>query len=265
MKYLQKLLNLSKRQQLVGVVMVLSTGVFFIEYFYGIQLLIASFGLSIATVLFLILILRKDIQGTFFWPILILPFFYSMAFPFFYTLVPERLLTRLLVTGLYAFGLYSLFLTQNIFAVSGIRTINLLRSARIVSFVITLLVYYFLIDFIFSLRFPALIMPLIIFPVTFLMNVQSLWSYSLDRAQFQQIIVSSLFTSVSILQLCYVLVLWPVNASIYSLFLTGIFYTYSGLSHAWIEKRLFKGILWEYVWVGFISVLFLIIFSKWGI
>lgn len=245
--------------------MILSVGVFFIEYFYGIQLLLASFGLSVATVVFLLFILRRDIQGTFFWPILILPFFYSMAFPFFYTLVPERLLTRLLVTGLYAFGLYSLFLTQNIFAVSGIRTINLLRSARIVSFVITLLVYYFLIDFIFSLRFPALLMPLIIFPVTFLMNVQSLWSYSLDKTQFQQILVSSLFTSLSILELCYVLVLWPVNASIYSLFLTGIFYTYSGLSHAWIEKRLFKGILWEYVWVGFISVLFLIIFSKWGI
>ena len=88
----------------------------------------------------LIFILRKDIKGNFVIPTLILPFFFTLAFPFFYALVPERLLSRLLITLIYAFGLYSLFLTQNIFAVSGIRTINLLRSARIVAFVLTRLV-----------------------------------------------------------------------------------------------------------------------------
>jgi hypothetical protein len=66
------------------------------------------------------------------------------------------------------------------------------------------------------------------------------------------------------IELAFALSIWPVSASIYAIFLTGIFYTYSGLSHAWLEKRLFKGILWEYVWVGVLSVLFLLVFSKWG-
>ena len=213
----------------------------------------------------LLLILRKDIKGTFFAPILVLPFFFSLAFPFFYALVPERLLSRLLITLIYGFGLYSLFLTQNIFAVSGIRTINLLRSARIVAFVITLLVFYFLVNFIFSLRLPVLLTPLVIFPLAFFMNIQSLWTYSLDTTQVRGIALFSVCIALCIVQLAYVLILWPVNASIYSLFLTGIFYTYSGLCHAWLERRLFKGILWEYIWVGFISVLFLVIFSKWGV
>lgn len=262
---LTKLLQFNKRQKFVLAVILLSGGVFISEYFTDIKLLFVSLFLALATDFLLYFILRKDIKGTFFLPILVLPFFYTLAFPFFYTLVPTRLISRLVITILYSFGLYSLFLTQNIFAVSNIRTINLLRSARIVAFVVTLLVFYFLVNFIFSLRLPILLTPLFIFPVSFFLNIQSLWTYSLDVAQLKSVALFSAFIAVCILQLSYVLIIWPVNASVYSLFLTGIFYTYSGLCHAWLDRRLFKGILWEYVWVGFISVLFLVIFSKWGV
>lgn len=265
MHTLLRLVQLNKRQKFVFAVLLLSLGVFLSEHFSGIRLLVPAALLAVVTDLLLLFILRRDIKGTFFAPILVLPFFFTLAFPFFYALVPTRLLSRIIITFIYAFGLYSLFLTQNIFAVSSIRTINLLRSARIVAFVITLLVFYFLVNFIFSLRLPALITPLAILPLSFLMNIQSIWTYSLDTTQVKTIFLFSLAIALSILQLSYVLVLWPVNASIYSLFLTGIFYTYSGLCHAWLERRLFKGILWEYIWVGFISVLFLVIFSKWGV
>jgi hypothetical protein len=265
MERVLRILKLNKRQKFVVAVLILSSGVFMSEYFTGIKLTLSAIGLAIATVVMLLFILRQDIKNTFFGPILVLPFFFSLAFPFFYALVPERLLSRLIITAIYAFGLYSLFLTQNIFAVSGIRTINLLRSARIVAFVITLLVFYFLVNFIFSLRLPVLITPLAILPLSFFMNIQTLWTYTLDTTQVRAIALFSAIIAISILQLSYVLILWPVNASIYSLFLTGVFYTYSGLCHAWLERRLFKGILWEYVWVGFISVLFLVIFSKWGV
>lgn len=265
MDRLLHVLQFNKRQKFVVAVLLLSCGVFLSEYFTGIKLALSALGLAIATDLMLLFILRKDIKNTFFGPILVLPFFFSLAFPFFYTLVPERLLSRLIITIIYAFGLYSLFLTQNIFAVSGIRTINLLRSARIVAFVITLLVFYFLVNFIFSLRFSPILTPLAILPLSFFMNIQSLWTYSLDTTQVKAIAIFSAIIAISLMQLSYVLILWPVNASIYALFLTGVFYTYSGLCHAWLERRLFKGILWEYIWVGFISVLFLVIFSKWGV
>jgi hypothetical protein len=265
MKTLLRIMQFNKRQKFVVAVLLLSLGVFMSEYFSGIKLLSSAVLLAITTDILLLFILRKDIKGTFFAPILVLPFFFTLAFPFFYTLVPTRLISRLIITFLYAFGLYSLFLTQNIFAVSGIRTINLLRSARIVAFVITLLVFYFLVKFIFSLRLPVLLTPLAILPLSFLMNIQSLWTYSLETTQVRAIALFSGAIALCILQLSYVLVIWPVNASVYSLFLTGVFYTYSGLCHAWLERRLFKGILWEYIWVGFISVLFLVIFSKWGV
>lgn len=68
-----------------------------------------------------------------------------------------------------------------------------------------------------------------------------------------------------IFELAWALIMWPVQAAIYTLFITGMFYTYIGVSQVWFEKRLFKGVLWEYIWVGFFSILFLIVFSGWGI
>lgn len=262
---LQKLLNLNKRQKLVLSVLFLSLVFFSIQFLKDTQLFVSTVFLAILTDLVLYLILRKDVRETFFYPILVLPFFYSLSFPFFYTLVPDRLISQIIITSLYAFGLYSLFLTQNIFAVSGIRTINLLRSARIVSFVLTLLVLFFLFNFAFSLRQFYFITPVLTFVVALFMGFESIWSYSLNKLQAKEIAFSALIIAFVIMQLSIVLIMWPVNAAVYSLFLTGIFYTYSGLVNSWLEKRLFKGILWEYVWVGFISVLFLIVFSRWGV
>ncbi len=245
--------------------MVLSLLFFFLQFLTDLRLFVGTLILAVLTDLLLFFILRKDVKGTFFYPILVLPFFFSLSFPFFYSLVPDRLISQIIITSLYAFGLYSLFLTQNIFAVSGIRTINLLRSARIVSFILTLLVLFFLFNFAFSLRQLYFMPPVIVFLVSLFMNFESLWSYSLNKSQAKEIFISSFVISFSLMQLAIVMILWPVNAAVYALFLTGIFYTYSGLVHAWLERRLFKGILWEYIWVGFISVLFLVVFSQWGV
>ncbi|OIP57371.1 MAG: hypothetical protein COX79_05030 [Candidatus Levybacteria bacterium CG_4_10_14_0_2_um_filter_36_16] len=258
-------LLLNKRQKLVTTVIFLSLFLFLSEFFTGSQFIFFAIALSILTNIFLYLILREDIKNTFYYPIFILPFLYTLAFSLFYSLIPARILTRLILTGVYGFGLYSLFLTQNIFAVSGIRTINLQRSARIVSFVVTIVALFFLINISFSLRLPIYILPLLIFTVSFFLNFQSLWAYTLDTQLLGEITISSILISFCVAELSLILIVWPVNAAIYSIFLTGICYTYIGLSHAWIEKRLFKGILWEYVWVGFLSVLILLIFSKWGI
>lgn len=257
--------SLSKRQKFVLGVGILSLGMFVSEYLSGINLIILALFLSFLTTIILYLSLREDINYTFYYPILVLPFFFTLSFSLFYQLIPERFLTRAILTSLYAFGLYSLFLTENIFAVSAIRTITLLRSARIVAFVITIIAFFLLTNIIFSLRLPIYVSPMAIFMITFLLNFQSLWTYSLTQEFVSDTIFLSALISVALTELSLILNMWPINASIYSIFLTGIFYSYSGLTHAWIEKRLFRGILWEYVWVGFLSVIILIFFSRWGI
>lgn len=255
--------NLSKRQKFVASAVFLSVLFFSSEYFSGFLHLGFAVVISLLTTGLLYLILRKDSRGVFTAPIYILPFLYTLSFSLFYLLIPERFFTMVLSTVVFIFGLYSLFLTQNIFALSSVRTINLLRSARIVSFVLTLVVVFFFVNIFFSLHFPAFVVPFFIFVLIFLLSFQSLWVYSLDKERIREIVVWSLLISLMIMELSFMLILWPVSASVYSIFLTGIFYTYLGLSHTWIEKRLFKGILWEYVWVGFLSIFILLAFSRW--
>lgn len=259
---LRLLLNLNKREKFVLAVIILSLSLFIAEFYISVNIIWVGLGLAFLTDLFLFFIIRHDIKLSSSYPIFILPFFYTLAFSLFYTLVPERLISRLVITSLYAFGLYSLFLSENIFIVSAIRTINLLRSARIVSFVITILVLFFMVNFIFSLRLPIYITPFLTAVVIFFLNYQSLWTYSLEKQMLREILLYSIIISLAMFELSLGLSIWPVDAQIYSLFVTGIFYMYSGLLHYWIEKRLFGGILWEYIWVGVLSFLVLIFFSR---
>ena len=256
---------MNKRQRFILGVFVLTVGMFVSEYLTGANLAIFALFLSILSAVILYISLACDIKNTFFYPILVLPFFFTLSFCLFYQLIPARLLTRIALTSLYAFGMYSLFLTENIFAVSAIRTITLLRSARIVALVITIIVFFLLTNIIFSLRLHVLLSPIAIFAVTFILNFQSLWTYSLSKEFLRQDVLLSVLIALCLGELSLVLNMWPVDASIYSIFLTGIFYAYSGLAHVWVEKRLFRGILWEYVWVGFLAVLILIFFSNWGL
>lgn len=256
---------LSKRGKFVLCVLLLSSGIFFSEYISGRVVILIGLFLASLTVFLLYMVLRSDLEKkSYLSPIFILPFLYTLSFALFYVLVPSRLLTRIVVTAVYAFGIYSLFLTQNIFAISTLRTINLLRSARIVSFVITIFVLFFLLNIVFSLRLPLFLTPVLVFILSWLMSAQFLWSYAESKDSNSSVFTFSFVIAFMMGQLAVILSIWPVTAAIYAIFLTGMFYTYSGLSHAWMERRLFRGVLWEYVWVGFLSILFLLVFSRWG-
>ena len=252
----------NKRQRLIAAVLILSLGLFVSEYFLGKSGIFMVFFLSFLTDVLLVLSLYKDIRENFYPQALILPFFYSLAFGLFYFLVPVRFLTRIIVTSLYGVGLYSLFLSVNIFTVSAIRTIALLSSARTVSFALSLLSYFFLSNVVFSLHTNAFFTLFLILGFTFPMVVSSIWSYTLERD-----IKSDLFWSISLTLLLFessiILWFWPTMPTLISLFLTGIFYTLIGLTHAWFEKRLFKGVILEYFWVAIVTLVVLIFFTFW--
>lgn len=255
--------SIDKRQKFVIAIGLLSLVLFLAEYQFNQQGIFIAFVLPFLTCLSLYWAIYADLKENKSYQVFILPFLYSLAFGFFYFLTPTTFLVRLLLTGIYAFGLYSLFLSQNIFIVSSSRTIQLLSGARIVSFVITLISYFFLINIIFS--FHAIIFPVIglIGIFTFLLIYHSLWTYTLQRySQPLALWVSAL--TVCIIEVASFVWFWPSNPTVTALFLTGFFYSIVGLSHIWFEKRLFKGILWEYVWVGTIVFFVLMLFTQWG-
>ena len=265
-KKLKKVLPLSilsKRQKLVLAVIISSLGLFVSEHLLGKSGVFVIFALSIITTFFLYLSLYEDLEDNFSWQIFILPFFYSLSVGLFYLLVPARLITRIGMTTLYALGLYSLFLSQNIFTVSSIRTIQLLSGARTVSLVLTLLSYFFLSNVVFSFHINVFITLLLIFIYTFPIVLQSIWIHTLERNLFSQVFwVISLTVCLSEVSLF----LWfsPSSPTVSALFLTSVFYVLVGLTQAWFEKRLFRSVILEYFWLTAISFVFLLLFTNWG-
>lgn len=260
-KFLKTLRNfdfqISKRQKFVAGVLFLSIVLFFSEHLLGKGGLYTALILSFLTNVFLYWTVHRDLRDNFSPQIFILPFLYSLAFALFYFLVPARFLTRITMASLYAIGLYALFLSANIFIVSSIRTIALLSSARTVTLIMTILSYFFLSNVVFSLHLNIFLTILFVSVFSFLLILQALWMYTLSKSIFSEINwVLSL--TLCLLELYITLWFWPILPTIGALFMTGFFYIIVGLSHVWIEKRLFKGVLWEYIWVAvLISAVFI--------
>jgi hypothetical protein len=263
---------LTKRQRFAVGIIFLSFSLFVANHFLGKSEFFILFILSILTNVFLYWGLHKDLKDNFSPQVFILPFFYTLGFGLFSPLIPARIIADLFLTIVYAVGLYSLFLSQNIFTISGIRTIALLSGARTVSFVITILTFLFITTVIFSLTLNVLIGLVLFFITAFLLTLQSIWTYTLERSVKKNLVYVLLLT-IPQLEVATLLWFWP-NKSwllssfdpppvLISLFLTGFFYICIGLSHLWFEKRLFKSTLWEYVWIGVLVFVFLVAFTSW--
>ena len=251
-----------KRQKFISSVILLSLGLFVSEHFLGKSSIYFIFTLALLTVFLLFLSLRRDLKGNFSWEIFILPFFFSLSFGLFYLLVPARYITRIIMTSLYAIGLYSLFLSENIFTVSSIRTIALLSSAKTVTVALTLLSFFFLSNVVFSLHLNIFFTIGLVLLYSFPIILQSIWIYTFEKKDASSILwVISL--TICILEASVLLWFWPSTPTLIALFLSGIFYSILGLSHVWLEKRLFKGVIWEYFWVMIALLIVLVFFTSW--
>lgn len=258
----QKQFTLGKRQKFIISILILSAGLFTLEYLFTRFGFVVAFLIAGLSDVLLYWSLRKDLKEKFYFQIFILPFLYCLAFGLFYFLAPALLRTRIITTTLFSVGLYSLFLSENIFIVASIRTIALLNGARIVTFVLTLISYFFITNIIFSLRSNILLSAALIAIFSFLFLIHAIWTYTFEKdVRKDQIwigILTACFT-----ELGMVLWFWPTSSTFTALFMTASFYTLVGLSHVWLDKKLFKGVLWEYVWVACFAFFILMWFTQW--
>lgn len=258
----KKHITLGKRHKFAIGVAFLAAGLFLSEYtLNGYGVMIACF-LAVFSDLVLVWAIYGDLQENFSSQVFILPFLYSLSFGLFSFLTPARLLTRIILTTLYTVGLYSVFLSENIFIVASIRTIQLLNSARIISLVISLVTYFFLASTTFSLRFGIIPTTLLFAAFSFLLTMHAMWTYTLEGSIKKDLLWTSIL-SICTVELGSVLWFWPTSPTVGALFVTSIWYVCIGLSHVWLDKRLFRNVLWEYIWVSVIAFFVLISFTRW--
>lgn len=253
---------ITKRQKFLVAVVILSATLFFSEYIFNTSALFFAAGLAVLTDIFLFIALYKDLREYFAPQSFFLPFLCSLAFGLFYFLTPARFISRIILTSMYAVALYALFLSENIFLVASIRTIALLNSARIVTFVISLLSYFFLSNIVFSFRLSFLPTTLLIALFSIFLVMHALWTYTLEKSLRHDILWAGVIT-ICLFELSSILWFWPTTPTMLALFLTAAFYTLIGLSHMWFDKRLFQSVFWEYAWVVGFACLLLIWFTHW--
>ena len=259
-------LTLSKREKFVITSIILCLGFVGIN-FVGDQYRFLS--ITALTLLTLILFIFSLWEGLGINPTLltlILPPLFTLGVGIFWFLLPTNIFARLPVVALFGLGIYSLSLTANIFTVSAIRTIALVRAARGVGFVLTLLTAFLLFDAIISIKASIFITGLGIALVSLFLFLQGLWTSSLEKKDLEtnNIFLYSFVFAWAISQISILLYLWPSGVVVGSLFLTVGIYILLGLGQAQLEERFFKQTIQEYLTVGLVVFVTMIFATHWG-
>jgi hypothetical protein len=201
--------------------------------------------------------LRKDLVGIAWLVDLIMPTFFPVAVALFYFLLPQSSLTRVIVLVIFAISMYALLLTVNIFAVASNRTIQLLRAARTVGFLLTIVTAALLFHVIFSLRIPFWGVMAASLSVSFPLLLQGMWGYTLSNRLQEGELKYSVVGSLLIVEAALALSFWLIEPLLASVMLSMMVYVLLGVFQHEIDKRLFPKTVQEFSW--FAVIVFLIV------
>jgi hypothetical protein len=256
---------MTKRQRFLLTSLILSMGFVGIQFldnrlrYSGIALL------SFLTSLLFIWSLREGLGKNATLSVIILPVFFTLGVGLFWFLLPTTIFARLPVVALYGIGIYALSLTMNIFTVSAIRTIALVRAAKGVGFVLTLFTSFLLFDAILSVKVSILLTVAFCFLSSFPLFLQGLWVSKLDRSISLDMVYYSAFFSYFMAIVSLLIFFWPVTIVVGSLFLTVAMYVLLGLGQAKLEERLFKQVIREYLLIGVLVFIAMLIVTNWRV
>ena len=255
---------MSKRRRFIITSVLLSLG------FIGLSLLPDQFRfISIGVLGFITLVLftwslREGLAVDMTLLTLLLPFLFTLSVGLFWFLLPSNIFTRIPIVIVYGFGIYALCLTMNIYTVAAIRTIALLRAARGVGFVLTLLTFFLVFDTIFSLRTSLFLTSAFSIIISFPLFFQGFWTAILEKNFSSDIVRISLVASLIVGEIAISLFFWPVSVPVGSIFMTVAAYMLLGLGQAKLEERLFAQTIREYLFVGLAVFIGMFLATHWG-
>lgn len=255
---------MSKRLRFIISSIVLSIGFIIIQFLEGAYKFPAIAILVFLTGAFSAWSFHEALGKNMAWIALILPMLFTLGVGIFWFLLPSNLYTQIPIVAFYASGIYILSSTMNIYTVASLKTIALLRAARGVGFVLTLVTSFLIYDAILSLRQTVFLSSSLVFVSSFLLFLQGLWSIDLEKEFNKKIITMSFISAWVMLQLSILMFFWPVTVVVGSLFLTSGFYLLLGLGQAKLEDRLFSTVVREYLTVGILILVGMFFATKWG-
>lgn len=250
-----------RREKFVITSILLSFGLLGIQYVPLDWRYVAIAVLTLVSYVMSVWALSEDLQAHEWLTIVPFPALYAASVGLFYFLLPENVLSTFFILALFAFGMYGLLLTSNIFSVAKGRTIQLVHAAHAIALLFTLLTSLLFTNTVFSLRLPFYFNGLLIGLVHFPLILMSLWSINLEGSIQTQVIKPALVTTLLLVELAIVLSFFPFSVWHEALFIMAMLYVALGLLHNYLKGRLFDKTLREYSLVlFFIFIMFLILF-----
>ena len=260
-EYLQnKALGIEKRFRFVistvilGSIMLLSTfflfdkALIFILIFFVTSYLLSYFSLL------------EGIEGIELFTLFLMPILLTISFYLVYFLFPVRWLTRLPFMALYVVSFYAVLLCSNIFNVGVEKSLQLYRAAFSINFFYQAVVTFLFYNSLFSFKLYFIFNALVVFLISYLLSFQLLWSVKLELKYDKRIILQSILIAMLMAELALLGSFVPIKSTILALFLASSYYSLSGLIYNYIDQRLFKETVREYVSVWLI-VLFITVLS----
>lgn len=226
-------------------------------------------------------VLFEDLKGIEWVTILVLPVLYTLGAGLFSLFLPTsvpRIWDRRLDTEVaqllaavmravfwigFGVGFYAIYLTENIFSVAAIRTIQLIRAAHAVGFLLTLVVSLFLFNALFSFKLPFYAIAGLAGGLSLPLFLQGNWSMELKENLTPEVWRYSLGSALVIAQLSLSLSLWPARAITAALFLATGVYVLLGLSQQQLVGKLYKNQINEYVAIASVVLLASFLVTSW--
>lgn len=255
---------MTKRQKFILTSITLAFGLSVVQFAEISYRYLAISVLSFLAVILTWWSLREALGGIRWLTTIILPAEITASVGLFYFLLPATWLSHLPVTVAFAIGNYALLLTENIFSIAAIRTIQLFRAASAVGFLLTLLGAFLLYDTIFSFRLNSFLNSGFVFLASWPLLFHGFWSVNLEEKITKKLLLYSLTFSVILTEAAFFISFFPLTTAMSALFLTTGMYVILGLTQAYISERLFKQTIYEYFVVGVIVLGIMIFTGRWG-
>ena len=207
--------------------------------------------------------LWEELNGIEWFVVVPYPGLFAVSMSLFYFLLPENILSRIIILIAFGVGMYGIYLTCNIYSVAKARTIQLLRAAHAIGLYLTLIMTFLFSNTIFAYRWPFWANGAAILLITIPLALIQLWAVELKRKIEPEVWMMTISVALLMGQSAMALSFFPGSLWTVSLYLVGVMYTTIGILTTKITGKLFMNTVYEYaaVWgvivLAFVGVLLL--------
>ena len=259
----KRAIKIEKRLRLAISVVLLTFLMLFSTFFYFDKALFFIFAFLLITYFLTYFSLIEKIEKISWLTLFLMPVLLTISFYLFYFLFPSRWLTRLPFLFAYGISIYAILLCSNIFNVGVEKSLQLYRAAFSINFFYQTLVSFLIFNIIFSLKEIFYINLILVGGVVYLLSFQLFWTIKLDKKPEREVFDFAFLTALILAEVSVLISFIPLPSTSVSLFLTGTFYSIAGIFYNYLDKKLFKETIREYVFVWIFIFLITLLSISW--